>query len=296
LTTVDLHLHSHFSNDADFSPTELVHRCLAAGLTHAAIADHNAVSGVAEAQKAAAGTGLGIISAVELDCQYDGLVLHVLGYGIDHTASIFSEIEDDLHQQEKDNSAHLIERVLQLGFDFDDAVIAELAFDGVVTGEMIAEAALLFDSEAKNPLLDPYRDDGARSDNPFVNFYWDYCSQGKPAYIPMNFPSLSQAVDVIRSNHGVPVLAHPGLQVKRDAALLEGIIAEGIAGLEVYSSYHTLPDAHYFQQAARAHALLMTCGSDFHGKTKKSIKIGGINCQGQDWSIISALIEKINCA
>ena len=293
MAKIDLHVHSHCSSDGDYSPEELVTRGLQAGLTHLAIADHNTVRGISAAQGAAEGTSLTVIPGVELDCIFDGVNLHLLGYGMDHTATVFAHIEKDLHQQEQANSDRLTALVRQLGIEFDDRVIEELAFDGVVTGEMIAEAALMYDAEGKNPLLDPYRDDGERSDNPFVNFYWDYCAQGKPAYVPMRFMDLGEAVAVIRSNHGVPVLAHPGVNIKEDPVLLQAIIAVGIAGLEVYSSYHTCEQAGFYRQAALDNDLLLTCGSDFHGKTKQSIHIGGVDCEGQEGEIVNALTRAI---
>jgi len=293
MSTIDLHIHSYYSNDADFSPETLINFCVQAGLTHAAIADHNSVKAIDEALAAAEIKPLTIIPAVEMDCVQDGIVLHVLGYGIDHTDPIFNEIEADLHQQEKDNSAKLVKLIRQLGIDFDDAVVESLSYEGVITGEMIAEAALLYDSEHKNPLLNPYRGDGERSDNPNVNFYWDYCSQGKPAYVPMDFITLEEAVEIIHSNYGVPVLAHPGINVKEDAAFLNRIISKGVSGIEVYSSYHSETQVQFFKKAALSHELLLTCGSDFHGKNKKSIKIGETGCEGQEGKIISALLNAI---
>ena len=277
MTKLDLHLHSCYSYDGDFSPAELVELCLQAGVTHAAITDHNAVRGVPEALAAASQSGVEMIPAIEIDTEFNGVILHLLGYGIDHTAPVFKTIEDDVHKQEQDSSGKLMQLVRQLGIDFEDDVVDSLAFDGVITGEMIAEAALVFDHENKNPLLDPYRGDGDRSDNAYVNFYWDYCSQGKPAYVPMSFISLSQAIAVIQQHHGVPILAHPGIQVKEDSAFLQKIIAEGIRGLEVYTSYHTQQQAAFYREAALSSGLIITCGSDFHGKTKKSIKLGGID-------------------
>jgi len=266
---------------------------LQAGLTHLAIADHNAVRGISVALKSAEGTGLTVIPAIELDCIFEGVNLHLLGYGMDHSAAVFAHIEADLHQQEKANSARLMALVRQLGIEFDDRVIEELVFDGVVTGEMIAEAALMYDAEAKNPLLDPYRGNGERSDNPFVNFYWDYCAQGKPADVPMRFMNLGEAIDLLQSNHGVTVLAHPGVNIKEDPVLLQAIVAAGIAGLEVYSSYHTHKQAAFYRQAVLANDLLLTCGSDFHGKTKQSIHIGGVDCEGQEGEIVDALTRAI---
>ena len=293
MSTIDLHIHSYYSNDADFSPAKLVELCLEAGLTHAAIADHNSIKAIDEALSAAEDTILKIIPAVEMDCVQDGVVLHILGYGIDHTDPVFTEIEEDLHNQEKGNSTQLVQLVRQLGIEFDDDLVESLSYKGVITGEMIAEAALIYDFQHKNPLLDPYRGDGDRSDNPYVNFYWDYCSQGKPAHVPMHFISLDEAIAIIQSNHGVPILAHPGINVKEDMDFLERIIAKGVAGIEVYSSYHNQSQVRFYREAALSSDLLITCGSDFHGKNKKSIKIGGTDCEDQEESIISALIDSI---
>ena len=293
MATIDLHIHSNYSDDGEFSPAELVEFCLGAGLTHAAIADHNSVKGVAQAQGAAEGTSLRIIPALEMDCHFEGIVFHLLGYGIDHSASIFLQIERDIHRQELETSTRRMRLVRQLGIDFDDDLIASLAHNGVVTGEVIAEAALHHDVKSENSLLDPYRGSGTRSDNPFVNFYWDFCAQGKPAHVPIDYISLAQAVEIIRANRGVAVLAHPGLQVKEDGGLLARIIAEGVNGIEVYSSYHTREQEQFYREAARDNGLLLTCGSDFHGKTKPGIKIGGTDCEGLEADIIAALMRRI---
>jgi hypothetical protein len=294
MATIDLHLHSNYSSDGEFSPTELVALCLQSGLTYAAIADHNSVRAVAEALQAADGTSLSIIPAIEMDVCFGDLVLHLLGYGINHHAAIFSEIEQDVRRQEQESSVVLMHLVHQLGFDFDDDFVGRLAVDGVVTGEMMAEAALHFDSQGKNPLLNPYRNGGNRSDNPYANFYWDYCAKGKPAHVPIDYVTLGEGIEIIRANHGVPVLAHPGQQVKENAQRMERLIKEGLDGLEVYSSYHNREQISFYKQAAREHDLLLTCGSDFHGKTKPGILIGGTDCEEQEIIIIEKLLEKIS--
>ena len=296
MATIDLHMHSNYSTDGEFSPAQLVDLCLEAGLSHAAIADHNSVRGMTEAWRAAEGTHLTVIPGIELDCDYKGFNLHLLGYGIDHNAPVFSQIEEDTLQQAQDNSELLMRLVRQLGIEFDDAVLGGLAHEGVVTGEILAEAALLYDREGKNPLLDPYRGAGDRSDNPYVNFYWDFCAQGKPAYTPTRFISLLQAIEIVQSYHGVPVLAHPGLNIKDDHELLGEIIAVGVLGIEAYSSYHTPAQAAFYRDTALAQGLLITCGSDFHGKTKKSIRVGGVDCEGQEGEIITRLTHQISLA
>jgi hypothetical protein len=294
MSSIDLHLRSNYGTDGDFSPTELISFCLRAGITHAAIADHNSVKGIAEALSAAEGKNLELIPAIEMDCVITEMNLHLLGYGIDITNPVFDAVGAGMRKQEQQTSALLMRLIRNLGIDFDDDVIASLSIDGVVTGEMIAEAALLHDHTGKNALLDPYRKQGARSDNPYVNFYWDFCSQGKPAYIPMTFISLTEAIGIINSNGGVSVLAHPGVNIRENPALLKEVIATGVQGIEVFSSYHSTEQFQFYQQITQSHGLIMTCGSDFHGKTKKNIKIGKTECEGLEDQIIHALKQAIS--
>lgn len=106
---------------------------------------------------------------------------------------------------------------------------------------MFAEVLLAMPEYADHPLLKPYRPGGERSDNPYVNFYWDYYSQGKPCYAKIDYPAMAETIDIIHRNHGAAVLAR-------------------------------------FYEAAQKKHLLVTCGSDYHGKTKPSVAIGQYNC------------------
>lgn len=76
-----------------------------------------------------------------------------------------------------------------MGIYIDRESLQALTREGIATGEMIAEVALAL-GNAGDPLLSPYRLEGGRSDNPYVNFYWDFCGQGKPAYLPVEYMSL----------------------------------------------------------------------------------------------------------
>lgn len=146
------------------------------------------------------------------------------------------------------------------------------------TGEMFAEFLLSQPQYKNHPLLLPYREGGALSDNPYVNFYWDYYSQGKPCYAEMYYPDMEQIIEIIHENDGLAVLAHPHINLKGKNHLLEGIINFGIDGIEAYSSYHSQTQINETLSAARQHGLFVTCGSDFHGKTKPSIALRQHGC------------------
>lgn len=289
MSYIDLHMHSYYSDDGEFEPKQLIDLCLEKNIKYFSIADHNSVRGIKEAKEYCVGKNINIIPAIELDCTFNEINLHVLGYGIDCDKTVFYDIENNIIKQEQFASKKRMKLVKELGIDFSDEVINSLSRNGVVNGEMIAEAAMKFDKNHKNPLLMPYYENGPRSDNPYVNFYWDYCAQGKAAYAEVNFISLQEAISIIEESGGIPILAHPGNNIKESINLLEQIISCGIKGIEVYSSYHSREQVEFYKKFSLKHKLLLTCGSDFHGKTKPSIVIGGTDCEGIEDKIISQL-------
>lgn len=294
MSYIDLHIHSFYSADGEFEPKTIVDLCIGRKIRYFSIADHNCVKAIDEAKIYCKGKDIEIIPAIELDCTIDSVNLHVLGYGIDYHNPIFNEIQENIILQEQSASKKRLELIRKIGIDFSDEIIWSLSRNGIVTGEMIAEAAMQFDKDHINPLLQPYYENGSRSDNPYVNFYWDYCAQGKPAYAEVKFISLQETIKVIEENGGVSVLAHPGNNLKENNALLETIISCGVKGIEVYSSYHSEKQVSFYKEFALKHKLLLTCGSDFHGKTKPSISIGGSNCEDNEETIIFALKEALN--
>jgi predicted metal-dependent phosphoesterase TrpH len=294
MSYIDLHIHSNYSDDGEFEPKTLVNLCINKKIKYFSIADHNCVKAIDEAKMYCKDKGIEIIPAIELDCAIDNVNLHLLGYGIDYHNPIFNGIQENIMLQEQTASKKRMKLIRKIGIDFSDEIIGNLSRNGIVTGEMIAEAAMQFDKDHTNPLLQPYYENGFRSDNPYVNFYWDYCAQGKPAYAEVKFISLQEAIKVIEENGGIPVLAHPGNNLKENISLLEAIIACGVRGIEVYSSYHSEKQVLFYKEFALKHKLLLTCGSDFHGKTKPSISIGCSNCENNEEGIILALERSLN--
>ena len=50
---IDMHMHSFYSDDGEFTPSELVKKCHESGVRIMAIADHNTVKAIDEAIKEA---------------------------------------------------------------------------------------------------------------------------------------------------------------------------------------------------------------------------------------------------
>ena len=278
---IDLHMHTVFSDDGEFTPAELVQRCKAAGIKVMSITDHNSAKANAEAKIEAAKAGIKYITGIEIDCTYKDVNLHLLGYAIDETAPIFAEIEERVREQEVKASLKRLPLTRNLGFEIEESelnAIADINKRQIWTGEVFAEILLAKEEYLDNELLAPYREGGSRSDNPYVNFYWDFYAQGKPCYYPLVFPDLKEAIDIIHAHGGKAVLAHPGKNLQGQFELFDEMIPLGLDGVEAFCSYHSQDTAQYFLERALQNKLFFTCGSDYHGKIKPSVTLTGHGC------------------
>lgn len=285
MNMMDLHMHSCFSGDGELTPKELVTKCEEKDLSCFALADHNCVSGVKELL--AMNRRIKVIPAVELDCVFENREFHLLGYGIDVENPIYHDIEMMVLKQEQESSAFRIRYAREnLHLDFTDEEMEKAMVRGVITGEDILDVCLKNGRNNDKEIILPYLPGGARSVNPLVNFYWDYFSFGKAGHTGITYPTMKLYINMIHEQGGLAVLAHPGNNVKEDAKLLENIIALGIDGLEVYSSYHTNEQIAYYRKVAKKHNLLITCGSDFHGRTKPAISIGQCEMSAEEYATL----------
>lgn len=270
-------MHTTISNDGTYSPETIIQMCHEAGLEIVAIADHNSIKAFRIAKPIADAYGMKLIPAVELDCHIDGINLHVLGYGINPNHPTFDAYEEEILTQERNSSQFVVNKIRELGIHLEDKALNRVQIHGVITGEMIAEVALEDSKNDNNELLVPYREGGSRSQNPLVNFYWDYCAQGKVAYYPIQFRTIDEIIQMINDAGGFAILAHPGNNIKTNVDVFKKIIDKGVIGVEVYSSYHSPEVMEHYHALALEHDLIMTLGSDFHGKTKPSIHLGKFN-------------------
>lgn len=87
------------------------------------------------------------------------------------------------------------------------------------------------------------------------------------------------------------MLAHPGNNLKGRFDLFVKMVEAGLDGVEAFSSYHNPQTGEYFYQTASNLGLLITCGSDYHGKTKPSIKLGRCGCRVNQHQIEDKLLK-----
>lgn len=277
---IDLHMHSIYSEDGDLTPAQLVQRCAEAGVELMSVTDHNSVRANGEARAAAKAAGIGCLNGVELDCRYKGLNFHVLGYGIDDSGGEFAAIEADMERQYRELAMESLRKTCALGFHVTVEEMQEVSkwsiFPDRWTGERFAEVIMRKEEYMDHPALQPYRPGGSRSDNPYINFYWDFYAQGKPCYVEMQFPAMETAVQLIRDNGGRVVLAHPGNNLRGHEELFGEIMHLGFDGVEAFSSYHSAETAAFYARLTRETGRFCTVGSDFHGRLKPAIEMGRV--------------------
>jgi hypothetical protein len=85
-----------------------------------------------------------------------------------------------------------------------------------------------------------------------------------PANVPRSRLTPAEAVAVIRRARGVPVFAHPGLAGRDE--LVPELVAAGLMGIEVYYAEHSAAQTAHYKELCRAHGLVATGGSDYHGE------------------------------
>lgn len=279
---IDLHMHSIYSSDGEYTPKELLELSKKAGYRFISITDHNSIKGSIEAIKLSKNYNIKVYSGIELDCNIKGINIHLLGYDFKGDINPFIEVEENVLKLEKQRATLMLEKAFGLGLKFDKEKAYVKGFDGIVTGESIAEAALNDARNIDNEILKPYRKNGNRSDNPYVNFYWDYFSMGKPCYVPIEFMSFEEANKMILDAKGISIIAHPSITVKRNPELIKYMINKGVSGIEVYSSYHNEDDIYYYNNLCDELNVIKSIGTDFHGKTKPSIYLGSVKTDIQN--------------
>lgn len=274
MTGIDLHMHSAYSNDGELSPGQLVALCHERQLHTVALTDHNSTRGLDEAARYAETKGINLVPGIEIDCVFRGIDLHLLGFGIRWRDRIFAELESGVSQKIRDIFPSMVENLGRLGIYVDAGKVLAMAGGQPPNGELIAEVLLAEEESHAHPLLKPYLPGGERSDMPYINFYRDFFAQGKPAYVKIDFMSFDEALDLIRAHGGIPVVAHPGANLAGKEEWVHELIDAGAMGLEVFNNYHNPVQTTFFAEVAASRDKLITCGSDFHGKTKPLIQPG----------------------
>lgn len=254
--SVDLHAHTTAS-DGTFNPRRLVKRAVKRGVRVLSITDHDTTSGLSDAMDEAARWSIDIVPGIEINTEFGGTEAHILGYFIDvHNAQLQQRLQA-VRDERGLRIKRLVEKLQSLGCDITESDVARYG-KGESLGRPHVAQALVAKKYAAH-----VRDAFDR-----------WLARDRPAYVPRESLDPKQAIALIKSAGGVPVLAHP-IYLSSDA-LIEELIAAGLGGLEVFYPAHTPAHRQHFADLARAHRIAMSGGSDFHGPQIKRIDVGEI--------------------
>ena len=104
-----------------------------------------------------------------------------------------------------------------------------------------------------------------------------YLGKKSKYYIPTPDIPAEDAIELIRTYGKAAFIAHPllyGFGYSQIEKMIDDLKPCGLSGLEVYHSSNNSYESGKLREIARAHGLLISGGSDFHGAAKPDISIG----------------------
>ncbi len=256
--TIDLHTHSTAS-DGLYAPAELVRLAHEAGLRIIGLADHDTVGGLAEAITVGQQLGVEVIPAIEINTDLPNKQgeAHVLGYFIDYHQPELQESLRLLREARQLRGERMVQKLREMGLNITWERVRELA-QGSVGRPHVARALI---------------EGGYASD---VSDAFDkWIAPGRPGYIPRYKLTPENAVRLVRSAYGVPVLAHSANIQDAEERVIVPMVEAGMQGLECfYGQYDDQTVGHLLGLAEKYH-LIPTGGSDYHGPNMHPTPLGG---------------------
>ena len=255
---VDLHMHSTAS-DGLYSPTELMHRVKEAGLRAVALTDHDTTNGIEEAARTAQELDIEFIPGIEINTDVSGGEVHVLGYFLEYQQSAFQNTLKTLRDARVRRGERMVELLNQEGIHITWERVREIA-QGTVGRPHVAQA--LIEAGYAHSVSEAFD---------------TYIGTGKPGYVPHYKLMPEEAVRLIVSANGLPVIAHPvtlpGLDILR--SWLPELKAAGLVGLETYYGPYTQQDEQALLAITQEYGLIPTGGTDYHGPNIHPTPLGG---------------------
>jgi len=118
--------------------------------------------------------------------------------------------------------------------------------------------------------------------NPFKRFYGEFRHKTRPKMLKEEIKYCIKAIEAVREENGVPVVAHPndlGLKRPQLSTLIRKLAEAGLGGLEVYNHRHPPSNQQILHEIAEDNELIKTSGTDYHGDRHQL----GENKMKQEW-------------
>jgi 3',5'-nucleoside bisphosphate phosphatase len=270
---IDLHTHTTVSDGGD-SPTALVDKAAAAGLSVVAITDHDNDAGCDEAVIAGERAGVEVLRGVEISCDVEDLsrrgfsptsrpTMHLLGYFIPETQNPLSGALAELQHHRANRNRIIVERLNELGVDITfEEVEKEAGGPGSQIGRPHFAAVMV-----RHRVVPDYQ-----------TAFDDYLAKGAKAYVGRKLYSPGKAVELMVASGVVPVLGHPftlNLGPREVERFVDALVEAGLRGIEGYHGDWTLEAQEPLRALAARKGLIASGGSDYHGDMRPDREMPG---------------------
>ena len=274
---IDLHTHTTFSDGTD-SPTELINKAMAAGISVIGLTDHDSTSGWQEAINALR-PGISLVPGAEISCQTeDGISVHILGLLFDENDSALAKTMAQTRENRHGRMEKIIARINQAGIDITMADVLEQLSDGATLGR-----PHLADALVKKGVV-------SSRDEAFSQMLHNKSKY----YVSHYSPTPEDAIKLIKSAGGVSVIANPmashrGRTISLE--LLDHSFEQGLMELKLTTGDHSPDEKTQLIQLAREYNLVMTGASDYHGNGKLNL-LGEYNTHPDQWERLEDRADK----
>lgn len=250
MLNIDLHSHSSQS-DGVLPPAAVAARAQGNGVDVWALTDHDETRGLDEAAQAARALGMRFVPGVEISVTFCEKTIHVVGLGIDAAQPALSAGLAAARRSRFERAHEIARRLAACGIDG--------AFEGALRhvdnpdliGRVHFARFLLEQGHCKN----------------LQHAFDRYLKDGRPAFVPVQWVGLAQALGWIHAAGGKAVIAHPGrykyTPAQRDA-LFDAFKDLGGQGIEVVTGSHTPAQYQQYARLASFYGFEASRGSDFH--------------------------------
>ncbi|MGB9678603.1 MAG: PHP domain-containing protein [Thermoanaerobacteraceae bacterium] len=266
----DLHMHST-SSDGSNSPSEVVRLAKEHNLDCISLTDHDTINGLCEALEASKKYNIELIPGIELNSFNEEQEVHILGYFLNYKDKNLLVKLNNIIDLRLKRAEEILKKLNNIGIQINLEDILEFTNKNYIGRPHIARALI------KKKYVTTVKE-----------AFEKYIGEDAPAYVKSYRLNTYEAIELLKNNGAVPVLAHPGL-LKNDK-IIKDLVNHGLMGIEVYHSKHTQDDINYYLEIAKSFNLLITGGSDFHG-----IEVDGRDLLGSiklDYSYVKLLKAK----
>ena len=267
MAKVDLHVHSNCSDGSD-NISELISKIKSSGIEIFALTDHDTIEGCSE-MKNIVPDNIKFIQGVELTCQADYIKCHILGFGCDIKNK---KLLDLIEKGKKLRRIKMETRVEYLKNKWDIELTKE-EYAWLCTRKSVVK------THFANILVKR----GLAEDNvSAMKKYLDGCKTPNTRF------DIKEAIEALLDAGAIPVWAHPlggegekHFTKEEFLPRLELIKTFGIKGLECYYSRYNGEEIALLKALAKENNLLISGGSDYHGKNKKNINLAKLNIDNE---------------